>query len=54
MQNAKLYYRWNDEDGNERITPQKPINACRSWMGGSNYTPDYKKVVVIDIEGDED
>lgn len=50
--NGKIRYIWNDEDGEERISKQKPTDMCRSPMGGF-YTPDYRKVVVIEIEEEE-
>lgn len=48
---GKIRYIWNDEDGNEHITKQEPLDACRSIMGGT-YTPDYRKVVLIEVEED--
>jgi hypothetical protein len=46
---GKIRYIWTDEDGNERVSKEPPINACRSMMGG-NYTPPYKKAVFFEVE----
>lgn len=46
---GNIRYIWLDEDGNERITKQKPRDACRSMMGGT-YTPYYRKVVLIEVD----
>lgn len=48
---AKIRYIWVDEDGMEHITKELPINACRAYMGG-HYTPNWKKVVLIEVEED--
>lgn len=50
---GKIRYIWNDEDGNERITKQEPQDACRSMMGGT-YTPEYRKVVLIEVDEAEE
>ena len=51
---GKIRYIWHDEDGEEHITKQEPRDACRSMMGGGTYTPDYRKVVLIEVEEAED
>lgn len=50
---GKIRYIWKDEYGEEHITKQEPRDACCSMMGGV-YTPDYHKVVLIEVEEDED
>lgn len=47
---GKIYYRWY-VDGVEHITEHKPVEQ-RSFMGGS-YKPEYKTVVVIEVENAE-
>lgn len=46
---GRIRYIWIDQDGSEHITKQEPRDACRSMMGGT-YTPDYLKVVLIEVE----
>jgi hypothetical protein len=48
---ARIYYRWQDSDGEEHITrnPPEPQQSC---MGGT-YTPKYTRVVVIPVAEDE-
>lgn len=48
---ARIYYRWTDEEGEERIT-RKPPGAITSVFGGK-YVPSYEQVVVIPVEEDE-
>lgn len=50
MMTAKIRYLWKDDDGNEQISKDQPIEAAR-WMMGA-YTPNYRKVVIIEIEDD--
>lgn len=47
----KIRYIWEDEDGNEKISKYPPINAYRGMMGGT-YTPNYRKVVLMEVEDD--
>lgn len=46
---AKIRYIWLDEEDNERISKNPPINECRSPFGGL-YTPHYEKVVLITVK----
>lgn len=48
MSNIIRYY-WCDEDGNEQISRQPPVEAERSPFGGT-YTPNYRRVVLIEVE----
>lgn len=49
---ARIYYRWVDSEGEERITrkPPEPIQSC--W--GGTYTPEYTRVVVIPVEDNDE
>jgi len=48
---GKIRYIWMDADDKEHISKYPPIDACRSMMGGM-YTPNYRKVVLIEVEED--
>lgn len=48
MENV-LRYIWLDDEGNENISKEPPLNLCRSAFGGF-YTPEYKKVLLIPIK----
>jgi hypothetical protein len=45
---ARIYYRWTDDEGEERIT-RKPPEPITSVFGGGKYVPEYEQVVVIPV-----
>lgn len=48
---GKIRYIWLDVDNEEHITKEPP-RPIPSIMGGW-YTPDYRRVVIIEIEDEE-
>lgn len=48
---GKIRYIWYDVDEEERITKEPP-EPIRGLMGGW-YTPNYRRVMVIEIENEE-
>lgn len=49
---ARIYYRWVDEEDEERIT-RNPPGAITSVFGGK-YVPEYTQVVVIPVVQDDE
>jgi hypothetical protein len=45
---GKLRYIWEDADGNEQISREPPTEI--KGIFGGYYIPDYRKVVVIEVE----